>query len=575
MPDGRSVSRRTFVVGSLGSALAAGCGGGNSSTDSPTSGRGAAQFTILWPEVKPDSRLIPAAAKSITIKLVGPVTVTKTVARPPVGTNQTTVNFPDLDSGTYTATATAYPNADGTGTAQATGTVNVTIVKNQTATSSLTMGTTITKVEVAPASFAVAKGGTTTLTAMAYDASNAIVLTGSTWSWSSSDTGKAIVSGTTTSAIVTGVASGSTTITATESESGKFGSSAGSVGFNQGEGLADSSWPRSGANQWNTYFTPVAGNTSGTVQWSVANIAGEPVIDSQGYIYLTSTNKILKISPLGSTSTFYTGVKNAIFTLTIDKSGNIYAGQEEKLYKLDNSGNIIWTYTSPHTGSVFTFNNSINIHKNNTVFTNLSFLDFTIGKSPKTFSLLPNGTVQWIKDSGNFITVSETRLATAAGPILWFNLDGTSISGTFPASGYRLAEAMNGIYYCTYDTKTVAIDSNLSKKWEINSGGIYLAVTPDNKIIIDGSRCYNSSGSLLWTAKEGANSLSGSMALSSTTMYVASGSIANGLYAINLTDGSILWKKSISFAASNLPQPVLGSDGTVYISHDGTLTAYR
>ena len=70
MPDGRSVSRSTFVVGSLGGALVAGCGGGNSSTDSPTSGRGAAQFTILWPEVKPDSRLIPAAAKSITIKLV-------------------------------------------------------------------------------------------------------------------------------------------------------------------------------------------------------------------------------------------------------------------------------------------------------------------------------------------------------------------------------------------------------------------------------------------------------------------------------------------------------------------------
>ena len=348
MPDGRSVSRRIFVMGSLGSALAAGCGGGNAPSGSPltsSSGRGAAQFTILWPELKPDSRLIPAAAKSITITLVGPVTVTKTVARPAAGTNQTTVSFPDLEIGSYTATATAYPNVDGTGTAQATGTVSVTITKNQTTTASLTMGTTITKVEVSPTSFTIPTTGTTTLTATARDASNAIVLTGNTWSWSSSDPSKATVAGITTSATVTGVASGSTTITAMETESGKFGSSVGSIGFNQGIGLADTAWPKLYCNQWNRSAISVTRNTSGIEKWkkTFTSPISSYVIGKNDNIYIAeSGGKLHVISPDGISNIFFTSHESSTGGVITLGASKIYYANGTWLYCLDESANISW-----------------------------------------------------------------------------------------------------------------------------------------------------------------------------------------------------------------------------------------
>ncbi|WP_394795867.1 Ig domain-containing protein [Armatimonas sp.] len=229
------LSRRLFLASLALSLLLSGCGGGGKGDTSNSRATGAAEFTINWPET---SRLIPTAAQSIKIALSGTASVERTVARPPVGTNQTTVTFNDLVIGNYTAAASAYPNADATGVVQATGSTTVTIVKNQTATGTLTMDTTITKVGITPATASIAIGGTQAVTGSAQDATNATVLTAPTkWTWSTSDATTATVSATGNPATVTGVKAGSVTITGTETESGK--SSTMSITVNADKGNLD------------------------------------------------------------------------------------------------------------------------------------------------------------------------------------------------------------------------------------------------------------------------------------------------------------------------------------------------
>ena len=168
-----------------------GCGG---SASAPSRSSGTARFTIVWPERT--SRLIPEAASSIKIVLTGPTNTTKIIARPPSGTNTATVTIPDLEVGDYTAAATAFPNSDGTGTAQATGTIPLTIVKSQTTATSLTMGSTISSVDIrhngaliTSGNFFIRYGTTVTLTATAYNTAGQVVLVApSQWEWSSNNT---------------------------------------------------------------------------------------------------------------------------------------------------------------------------------------------------------------------------------------------------------------------------------------------------------------------------------------------------------------------------------------------------
>ena len=130
-------------------AILAGCGG----SDDPAAGNGAVAFTIQWPE---SSRLIPLTAQSIRIVLIleessseecrqafaGPMVAEQLVPRPPEGQETTVVLFSDLHPAHMWATATAYPNSDGTGTPVATGYTFVHIEAGQTTSATLTMQST-------------------------------------------------------------------------------------------------------------------------------------------------------------------------------------------------------------------------------------------------------------------------------------------------------------------------------------------------------------------------------------------------------------------------------------------------
>ncbi|MGC4046254.1 MAG: DUF3500 domain-containing protein [Armatimonas sp.] len=164
--------------------------------------------------------MIPVASNSIKVTFYqGAIAVaTQIVARPTTG-NTSTLTFNGLPAGNLLVAAVALPNTDGTGNPQASTAVTSNIVIGQTAEISMTMASTIASLAISPATATIAPGSNTSLTATAYDASSVVVLTSpSTISWSSSNSGVAVVSA---SGVVTGVAEGTATITATESESGK------------------------------------------------------------------------------------------------------------------------------------------------------------------------------------------------------------------------------------------------------------------------------------------------------------------------------------------------------------------
>ena len=130
--------------------LLLGCGGGGSNgTASNSDTRGSLQFNILWPI---HGRLIPVAAQSLTIALTrnGQSVVSRTIARPPAGTNTSSVRFDSLTPGVLTVTVTAFPNSNGTGVAQATGAVNIAIISGETTSANVNPASTIDHLDVAP-----------------------------------------------------------------------------------------------------------------------------------------------------------------------------------------------------------------------------------------------------------------------------------------------------------------------------------------------------------------------------------------------------------------------------------------
>lgn len=164
-----------------GVSLLAGCGGGGSkSAPGATRGVGTVQMTIKWPQ---PTRLIPEAAQSIRVAVTAgtgqPALAERTVARPPSGQNETTVNIPNLPAGQVTVGAAAFPTADGTGVAQAAGSITVEVVAGQTTTTpALTMNSTITELRVTPPEHLTLEvGQTKDFTVSAHNAQGEVVLT--------------------------------------------------------------------------------------------------------------------------------------------------------------------------------------------------------------------------------------------------------------------------------------------------------------------------------------------------------------------------------------------------------------
>jgi cytochrome c peroxidase len=178
---------------------------------------------VRWPAA---TRLIPAAANSIRVDILrgDAILATELLTRPAVGaTTGTTAAFANLPVETLTARATAYPRADGGGVAQAVGGVSVAIRAGETVPVTLTMNSTIDRVEITPAAPpALVVGQQTQLSPTARDtAGNVVLVASGSLRWESGDPATVRVDA---NGWLTALSAGTVTITVTETESGKAAS---------------------------------------------------------------------------------------------------------------------------------------------------------------------------------------------------------------------------------------------------------------------------------------------------------------------------------------------------------------
>lgn len=194
-----------------------GCGGNDELSENRT--RGAAEVLITWPE---RTRLIPNASQSIVITVsAGDQELgRRVVARPVVG-NTVRVAFQDLPATDLTLKAEAFPSDDGSGVAQASAAEIIRIVADQTTQASITMESTIVRIDITPTNPTLAVGNAVNLIATAKNAGGQTVVIGpETSSWSSSNPGVATVD---QNGQLIAIAEGTTTITFRESEANVSG----------------------------------------------------------------------------------------------------------------------------------------------------------------------------------------------------------------------------------------------------------------------------------------------------------------------------------------------------------------
>ncbi len=264
-------------------AALGGCGGQSGSQTAT----GRAVFSILWPD---NTRLIPAASNSITvtIKRGSSTFSSKTISRP-AGGGPASITFDTLPVDTLSATATAYPQSNGTGVAQATATVPLVTQANQTVSFSLTMASTIDHLDISPPAPSLAVGQTANLTITARDSSNNIVLTSpGKMQWlSGNDTFVTVDSnGKVTAVRPTGVNPAHVFVQATDSESGKSVSSSVSVTSTTTVQVTPTpvTMPYGDPKQ---FFSTVNNAPDNTVAWSVQEGAAGGSITTDG-IYTAS-----------------------------------------------------------------------------------------------------------------------------------------------------------------------------------------------------------------------------------------------------------------------------------------------
>lgn len=214
------------ILLTLAWCLLPGCGGGGSEGVGGT--RGSVAFTVHWPTSSTSqvsTAMLPEAVRSLTVALTQDgqeVAPRQTLTRAAGGAATAEARFDNLPPVLLTATATAYPKADGTGVALATGSVPVQIPAGGVARATLVLGSTIATVELSPALTNMALGTTQQLTATARDAGgNVVLLTPSALSWASASESVATVDA---DGLVSGVAVGHTQLTVTDTESGQSGS---------------------------------------------------------------------------------------------------------------------------------------------------------------------------------------------------------------------------------------------------------------------------------------------------------------------------------------------------------------
>jgi outer membrane protein assembly factor BamB len=602
------------ALGGCGSGGTGSISGGTGSISGGTGG-GRLAVTINWPAA-PTSRLIPSASQSIKAVVSAGTTVvdTKLLVRPSQPPWTTAVTFTNLQPGSVTLTATAYPNADGTGTAQSTGAVPATIASGQQAAVSLTMATAVKTLQITPQTPAVTVGANVQLTATAYDGSgNVVLITPGNISWAPTSSGNATVSpatGQTTSA--TGVTTGTQAVTATDSESKVSGSTTVTVtastgctsGPVTGPGfLGKSAWPKFGGVSLGNTGKSTGGGATGVLKWTATIGQGgnsQATLGPDGTLYVETyyDNKFWAIdSATGKAKWTYTADTGGNTSPAVSKDGTVYFGSTYYFYALDAAtGTMKWKKRAD-------VSNSPTIGLDGTIY--------ACGANGLLAYDPANGNIRWSNYKGavgySYVappiaadgTLFGVGFTTQGGQLS--KLDGKCGTATWnvPLNVNSMALGADGTIYVTADygrssTHVVAVNpSNGSIKWSSANvpvqpsppaiddarGQLYVLGQTGQLTALD-----MATGATRWTYQaptsvpgEGVSNSSPSIGGDGIVYFVACDSLqrTSSLFAMDPVSGQPKWTyKPSGSTRADSTTPTIGPDGTVYFVDRGSGTLY-
>ncbi len=256
----------------------------------------------------------------------------------------------------------------------------------------------------------------------------------------------------------------------------------------------------------------------------------------------------------------------------IDKDGIIYVGSEDyKLYTIKPDGTLKWTYSIG--GGIYS---SPAIGNDGTIY--VGSWDHNL------YAINPDGTEKWrysmgggvqsspvIADDGTIYVGSYDRQLYALNP------DGTlkCTYSAIGAIGSSPAIGQDGIVYVgsINENRLHAVYPDCTLKWKTeghsNVIGSSPALSPDGTVVYYGSddgylHARNTSdGSLKWKSPFTYGGIQSSPAIGiDGTIYV--GTQYGSLWAINPTDGSLIWDHYTTLSAWS--SPAIGADGTIYFA---------
>jgi eukaryotic-like serine/threonine-protein kinase len=545
----RDLLKLSLIMGVTG--ILYGCGGGNTPHTSESSTQGSAQLRIEWPEPpSSSSRYLPQYAKSLVAELTLPadpsVRYTQTINRPDTLPATQTVTFSGLPAGkTYTLKCSARVERDGLGevVALALASSDVTITVGQTTRASITLNSTIQRIEILGQPLKANVGDTLNLTGRALDASNnTLLLPPGALTWS-------IVSGSnlgtlTADGKLTASAAGTMRVRLAETAIGVIGEADIQIFIDQNAGLANSAWPKFRGNNQNTGRGKGRGAT-GQLRWTFVasdNIQASPVIGLNGMVYVASRDR--KYYGLdGATGNkkweVFIPYSLASAAPTVGSDGTVYI-PNDRVYALDGAtGSKKWE----------------------------SSIQGIFATSP---TIGPDGTIYISGPTivGNsLVGFSFYALDSTNGNLKWSFLINDRLEGSSAVIGVD-----GTVYFAAWDQKVYALDGLTgTKKWEFKMGsnnntGIFSspAIGLDGTIYIGGDRMYaldGATGIRKWEYPTGYTASSPAIALDGT-VYI--GGYDTKVYALDGITGAKKWEfltgNSIIFSS-----PAIDLDGIVYI----------
>lgn len=570
---------------------------------------GRASMTIKWP-VR-NARIIPTAANSIVVQLSqnGKQVATSGALTRPAGGGTTTWTTPNLDQGTYSISATAFPNADGSGTAQARGSGSITISYSSIAQASVTMGSTVTNVTLSPPALISRPGFQSTVTASATDASGAIVLVApSDLTWKTSDPTTLEILSQGISAKFQALKNGSPYVTCVftgvESTLGQQPvSSAGDTCTIATPGPA-SSWPVGAGTEGGNATTSAPGLLNASVAWTssvhVWDVLG--IAPDGSVLGVGDSHTILELNPDGTTKWDVAGPSGG-GSAVIASDGSICFGGTQTISLCNGvDGSLAATYNLPSSGMG----------------------DILLG---------PNGTIYW------FVQGSGTTAAPVDGTINALNPDGTTWSTTLTGALAcpPVMDPKGNIYGLVYQANPssgilTSVAPNGNVNWSVSIGahvmysGANLVYSPTGTLYVSTNLAFvenenyvvavSTSGNVLWQSQPignfcvdsqgnlyspstvnnylvkvdaGSGTVSNLAPLygayygitpsisSNNEVYVWFGSAAwadSSLYAYS-PSGSLVWSVAMTAYSSGQGTgeffPAIGPDGSVYIVDYGNV----